>query len=921
MTNSGLSKFGDLLRHQRRAAGLTQEALAERAGLSVHGIQKLERGVTHPYRDTVERLVRGLHLEGDAAEGFVAAGAPQPRQRATQQHENGETPCWTAVPVEVTSFVGRTNQLAPRAEQVARHFPFRNLPLQATNLIGRDEELVDVAAALTRTRLLTLTGVGGVGKTRLALAVAQRTVESYVDGSWFVELAPLADSALVAQTVSRVVSVSLSPGADPVSALINYFRPRQTLLILDNCEHVLASCAMLSELLLRHCAHAQILATSREPLGVDGELCWRVPSLAAPGDEALAAEVVGHYSAVQLFVTRVQSALPHFALTEDNAQTVGRICARLDGIPLALELAAGRARALPLDVIADRLDHRFHLLTSGKRTAVPRQQTLTATISWSHDLLTRDERRLFGRLSVFAGGWTLDAAERICGPDHNGRADVLDLLTRLVDKSMVVAEGDASGVVRYRLLETLRQYGEERLTGSGEADAIRDRHFAYYLELVKTVHTEVAVPRRRDACLARLDADNDNLRTALTWGSERDEPAALRLAVDLSWFWWYRRRYLEGVGWLERLADSAAGDTQLQARALAHIGLLAREYGDLERAQFALSEAKARFDALRDRRGQSHVLYTLTFMYLGQERLADARFAAAEHMRLNQELGDLARQAFGLAHLGLVATFEEDLLAARTWHEQSLRLARTLDDRYTVARVCCLLGGVRRLLGDYAGAAALFAEAAPLLDAKDPWSRARGWMYPADLAVDEGRYERAAELYRLALGDMQRVGFRPWVDWVAQRLGILAIRMGDYRRGVRVLSSRHDIDALALASVFPELVPDRRRALEHARSMLGEESFAEESSAGQTLTLESAVLEALKATTVEPAASTSDRLLTPRQHEVAALIARGLTNAQIAERLVVSPHTVERHVENILDRLRLSSRIEIAVWMVEHAHG
>jgi non-specific serine/threonine protein kinase len=795
------------------------------------------------------------------------------------------------------------------------------LPLQTTSLIGRDHELVELAAALTKARLLTLTGVGGVGKTRLALAVAEGIGGSYADGTWFVELSPLADEALVALTVATVISVPLSPSADPVSALVDYFRPRHALLILDNCEHLLASCATLCDAVLRHCAYLQILATSREPLGVAGELRWRVPSLAAPTDEPLAATELRHYAAVELFVTRVQSALPHFALTEDNAPTIGRICARLDGIPLALELAAARARAAGLDVIADRLDHRFHLLTSGNRTAVARQQTLAATIGWSHDLLTDDERRLFRRLSVFAGGWTLDAAERICAPDDGAGGDVLDLLTRLVDKSMVVAHGGPSGIERYGLLETLRKYGEERLVESGEADAIRDRHFAYYLALVETAHKEVAVPRRRDGWLKRLDDDNDNLRTALTWGSECDARAALRMAVDLSWYWWFRRRYPEGVGWQERLLDSAPGDTQLQARGLAHIGLLAREYGDVERAQFALSEAKARFDALGDRRGQSHVLWTLTFLYLGQERLADARFAAREYLRLNQELGDLARQVFGLAQMGLIATFDEDLLAARRWHEQALRLARTLDDRFSIARLCYLLGGVRRLLGDYAGAAELFAEAAPRLDPKDPWGRAREWMFPGDLAVDQGQYERAAELYTTALRHFQRVGFRPWMGWVTQRIGILAIRMGDERRGLRILLARREIDARALAGLYPELAYERRRALEHARLVLGEESFAAESSVGQTLTLDDAVLEAFKATQVEPTASTSDVPLTPRQHEVATLIARGLMNGQIAERLIISPHTVERHVENILDRLRVSSRTEIAVWMVEHTHG
>jgi len=516
---------------------------------------------------------------------------------------------------------------------------------------------------------------------------------------------------------------------------------------------------------------------------------------------------------------------------------------------------------------------------------------------------------------------TLDAAERTCGPDDGGNSDVLDVLTRLVDKSMVVAEGGPSGIERYRLLETLRQYGQERLAESGEGDAVRDRHFAYYLALVKTAHTEVAVSRKRDGWLQRLDADNDNIRTALNWGSERDKRAALRLAVDLSWYWWYRRRHLEGVGWQEMLFDGAPGDAQLQARALAHIGLLAREYGDVERAQFALSEAKARFDALGDRRGQAHVLNTLTLLYLAQERLAAARTAASECLRLNQDLGDLARQMVSLTHLGFVATVEEDYLAASSWHEQSLRLARSLDDRFRIMRQCYLLGAIRRLLGDYSAAAVLFAEAAPLLDTKDPWARAWEWIFPGDLAADEGQYERAVELYRTALRHNQRVSYRAGVSWVTQRLGILAIRMGDHRRGVRILAATQSISAAMLRGNVPELANERRRALDHARVVLGDQSFTAELSYGQALMLEEAALEALKDGPVERAASSWDGPLTRRQRQVAMLIASGMTNRQIGERLVVSSHTVERHVENILDRLRLSSRTEIAVWMVQQERG
>jgi tetratricopeptide (TPR) repeat protein len=292
------------------------------------------------------------------------------------------------------------------------------------------------------------------------------------------------------------------------------------------------------------------------------------------------------------------------------------------------------------------------------------------------------------------------------------------------------------------------------------------------------------------------------------------------MAVDLSWYWWYRRRYPEAVGWQERLLDSAPDDTRLRARALAHIALLARGYGDLERAAVAVSEAKARFDALGDRRGQAHVLWTLTLLLLGQERLAEARSAAREYLRLNHELGDLARQAFAFTQLGLVATFDEDLVAARSWHEQSLRLARTVGDRFHTVRVCYMLGAVRRRLGDYAGAAELFAEAAQLVDTKDTLACSWEWIFSGDLAVDQGQYERAAEMYRTALRHFQRVGVAPWVHLVTQRIAILAIRRGDDRRGVRILSVRHETDMMALASMFPELASERRRALESARLVL-----------------------------------------------------------------------------------------------------
>lgn len=490
--------FATLLRRARRAAGLTQEALAERSGLSVRGIQDLERGMTHPLRDTVARFDRALGLAGADRAAFARAGAPRPPAQERQ-----------------------------RAADATRH----GLPVGVTSFIGRECELETVRRLVATTRLLTLTGPGGAGKTRLALETARQALPEYRDGVAWVELAPLVDPALAPQTVAASVGVQEQPGEALLTTLQGALRSRQLLLLLDNCEHLRDACAQLVEALLRTCPDLRVLATSREALGITGERSWPVPSLAVPEEEATP-ELALRSAAVRLFVERAQAVQPHFALTSQNVAAVVQICRRLDGIPLALELAAARLPALTVEQIVQRLHQRFHLLTRGSRTAPPRHQTLRSTIDWSYDLLSAAERTLFYRLSVFAGGWTLDAAETVGASEGIGAEGVLDVLSQLVAKSLVLTtESTASRTseVRYHMLETLQDYGLERLEAAGEADLVRGRQRDWARSLVERAYLDV-MSSAQVAWRTRLKSEHDNLRAVLAWCLEHDTASGLQMA-------------------------------------------------------------------------------------------------------------------------------------------------------------------------------------------------------------------------------------------------------------------------------------------------------------------------------------------------------------------------------------------------------
>ena len=424
-----------------------------------------------------------------------------------------------------------------------------NLPAQLTSFIGREKEIDEITKLIAVNRIVTLTGSGGAGKTRLSLHVGAEGLQHFPDGVWFIELAPVTDPALVSQTLLAIFNLRENVHHRPLEVLLDYLRPRTVLLLLDNCEHLIEACAQISEALLRACPKLKILASSREALGIAGEVPYRVPSLAAPNPEHLPSlEKLSELDSIRLFIERATTAKPDFKLTKDNASFVAQICFRLDGIPLAIELAAARVKMLSPEQIALRLDDRFRLLTGGLRTALPRQQTLRALIDWSYSLLSEPEKTLFRRLAVFVGGWTLEAAESACGEESSG-ADVLDLLTRLVDKSLVFSE-EARGEIRYHRLETIRQYSREKFFETDEVETVRDRHLDFFVQFAELVDENLK-GREQIVWQNRMAAEQDNLRAAMKWGLARSPENALRIAASLPLYWTTGGFSAEGFRWIQ----------------------------------------------------------------------------------------------------------------------------------------------------------------------------------------------------------------------------------------------------------------------------------------------------------------------------------------------------------------------------------
>ncbi len=804
--------------------------------------------------------------------------------------------------------------------------PRHNLPAPLTSFVGREQEVAEVGRLLATTRLLTLIGTGGCGKTRLALEVARGSVAAYADGVWLVELAGLSDPGLVPRTVAGALGVREDPDRPLIDVLTDALRSRRMLLVLDNCEHLLDACAHLAETLLSSCPDLRVLATSRESLGAGGELHRRVPSLSVPSETSPPpVERLTEYGSVRLFVERARFRQPALELTRGNAPAVLDICRRLEGIPLAIELAAARASALPPEQIAARLGNSLGLLTGGGRLTAPRHKTLRGVFDWSYELLGEAERGLFARLSVFAGGWDLSAAEAVGAVGERERAEILDLLSHLVDKSLVLAEPGGSGTVRYRLLEPVRQYAREKLEERGEADDTSLRHATFFLALAEQAEPELTGHQQTE-WLQRLETEHDNLRAALSWTLEHNEPElAARLAGALWRFWYTRGHVTEGRRWLERaLSDPEAVWVSARAKALRGAGVLAYAQADGEQAVSSLEESVTVYREIEDKQGLAGALGNLGVVVTVRGDYERARALHEESLVLSRGIGSRGGIALSVSNLGEVAYYQGDYEAAKAYWEEALHLgreARNLSFGVTLNN----LGGVVTILGDYERAAAVYEEAVALfreLGAK--YGLAPSLQNLARLRLWRRDYEQAATLLRESIGIARETGDQATTAYCLERFAELAAAEERFDRAARLFGAA---DALREASGLPLSTADvasLEPVLDAARAQLDESTWERVWTAGRDMPLEQAIEYALSSpepasppTPPQPAADGKVASLTPREREIVGLIAQGLTNRQIAQQLVLSERTVDTHGVNIMRKLGLRTRAQVAAWAAQ----
>ena len=773
-----------------------------------------------------------------------------------------------------------------------------NLPVRRTRFIGREQEMVEVKRTLSMTGLLTLTGAGGCGKTRLALEVANNLVGIFPDGVWLVELAPLSEETLVPQALAATLGVKEQPGHSLLETFLDTSRDKDMLLILDNCEHLVDAAARLADALLDTCPRLRLLATSREPLGVPRGLNWHVPSLSTPGvGQSPTVEELERYESVRLFADRASNRNPGFKLTPENTLAVAQVCARLEGIALAIELAAARVGMLSVEQIFQRLGHSLKMLTRGERNADHRHQTLRATLDWSYELLGEPEQVLFGRLSVFAGGFTLEAAEIVGAGGSIEEEDVLELLTMLVDKSLVVAEENWESGARYRLLETIRQYCQEKLEEGEEQEQTKYRHAQWYLALAEEADKESSGPGHA-RWLQRLESEHGNLRAALEWSLEGgDAELGLRLAGAL-WLFWFSRGYAsEGRGWLER--SVALGRSPVaRANALNGAGWIVMFQGDYVAARRLLEESLALYRELKDEEGIASSINFLGYVaLLGQWDDLPVTDLLKEALGIRPRLNNRRTIAGTLIFAGLDALLlRGDWDDAVTFHEEALALYREMGDKWGINLCLVNLGLMAAAVGHHVRAKVLLRELMHLSEeVDDKFTNMYSFFGFACVADSEGRTTRAARLWGISE----------------------AIREA---AGLQLPPSTH-------------YVMKYEERLASARFALGEAEFGAAWDEGKGMTHEEAVEYALseedpvpKATSPEgtpvgtPVGTPEDvRLpaLTHREREVAVLVTQGLTNRQISTNLGISDRTAGNHVAKILKKCGLRSRAQIATWVTE----
>ncbi len=815
-----------------------------------------------------------------------------------------------------------------------------NLPALLSSFIGRTNEIGEVRQLISTSRLVTLTGAGGSGKTRLSLKVASELSIEFEQGVWFVELASIIDPELVPQTIATSLNIREQSGRSLMDILIDLLSASDMLLVIDNCEHLVSACAQFAEMILQKCPELKILATSREALGITGEIVWIVPPLSLPIQQpwtnpGSAQDALSHYEeseSVQLFVTRAVANSPEFQMTTENGAWVADICRRLDGMPLAIELAAARVRSLSVQQIAQRLDDRFHLLTGGSRTAPHRQQTLESAVDWSYALLSPTEQKVLQRLSVFAGGMTLEAAEWMCSDKDES---VLDVLSHLVDKSLLTVDKPEGGETRYRLLETIRQYAYEKLAEAGEVDEFKTRHLNYFVQWAEKAES-VFYPANQLTWLKQCDIEHDNLRAALALSltSEDKVDLGLRLAIGLNGFWHARGYYSEGrvqyAALLEKL--KTPDRLEMRAKALHLTSELAFMQTDYPATRALIEESLSIYRKLgvAGRTGLASVLIQLGDMSRQLGSYETAFSWLDEGLRLMRELNDMGGVVQALWQLGYYFVSTGDYRQAEQYFTEALPVSRQAGFEYHTTVILSGLAELAVRQHDF-GRAANFEEESLMLRREngEKWGVAVSLGNFAWIAICQHDLSKATTLLLESLAIRREIEDIGGSAWCLEKLAKIRILHGqkksrsqsidDFCHATRLFGAASALRTPVGSVVDQADLPEYEHDIEVLRKTLGRKSFMNLWAEGEAMPLDEVINEVLVESGKEQMPNEQEKFggLTERERQVARLIAQGKSNREIAEAMTVGVKTVETYITRILNKLGFDSRVQIATWVIE----